>query len=309
VKSPGGSVFVFAGTEDHLYRLVDTTWNQVSRTSPAYTNIANSHWEFALFEDLLVASNGIDTMQGFVVGTDSQFSDLGTNSPITHFVGFTSWGHLIAARTSTNGVEVYWSPFNNPGGDWNDLTTGSDFETLKSGGEITKVVSNETPLIFSERAIHRLSFLGQSGFSPDLIEEQHGCTAPGSVATVGQLSIYLSEDGLYATTGQGPSDPIGYESVNEWLLKDAKSGSYNRMSAVIDPRRLIYYLAYVGQEAQNDIPNRILLYNLVARRFAVVEQNVEWLANLMTPAYTMEQISSLITTNLDSLTVSLDDRQ
>src|SRR5688572_12027694 len=71
---------VFAATETKIYQLDNTTltWTDVSQGGGAYAALsANENWQFAQFNNFVIAVQGNEDPQVFDLSTDTEFSDLG----------------------------------------------------------------------------------------------------------------------------------------------------------------------------------------------------------------------------------------
>lgn len=303
-----GGAYTFAGTATALYRFVSLSFTDVS-TVGGYATTEGETWEFAVYQDLLVAMNFTDDTQVLTLGAGSTFVDLSATAPkartaaaVKHFLVF---GNVNDG--ALNPQRVKWGPIGDPSGDYTPSpTTQADFQDLATGGAVKKIVGGEVGTIFCERAIWRMTYVGgQAIFQFDEIVPNRGCAAARSVANVGAAIFFLAEDGLFLLDGANLT-PIGAEKIDRTLLADLDAGQFARMSAAIDPANKLYMLAYTGAGSAGGIPNRILLYNWAIGRFAIVEASTEMIAQMLTVSTTLEQLDAYGT--LDSLPASLDSR-
>lgn len=307
------SVFTFAGDAGKLYRLSNATWSDVSQMG-GYSTGADEVWNFVEFgraDRLVIATNFTDVPQKWVLGTSSAFADLSATAPKARYMGvvgdFLVVGNVDDSTDGNVPSRVAWGPINNPEGVWTpSQTTQADFQDLKAGGEITGVVGGEYGSILCRTAVYRMTYVGVPLiFRFDEVSRNTGCVAPGSVASHGAITIFLSEDGFVLFDGQQLA-PIGANKVDSWFDEYVSGGGYGRISATMDPARKLYLCAFPADG--QDSPSRILIYNWELNRWAWCEQDCEVLARLLSPGYTLEQLAN-ISASIDALPASLDSRQ
>src|SRR5262249_24344625 len=81
------SVRLFSGDGAKLYKFDGVNWSDVSRLSGgAYTVPATAMWRFTQFGDLLIAVNGVDAPQKFVMSSGANFTALGGTPPLARYV-------------------------------------------------------------------------------------------------------------------------------------------------------------------------------------------------------------------------------
>jgi hypothetical protein len=313
-KDNAGIGHSFAGTEAALWQLQsDGAWSDVTDTGGAYATAAGEGWRFAAFGTLMVAANLSDPLQCFDMGAAATFSALGTNAPKARYAAVVR-DFLVVGYTDdpVDGVRrsrVRWSPIANPAGDWAvSATTQADFQDLASGDAVAGLVGGEFGIVLMERTLYRMSYAGPPViFQFDEIAPGRGCAAPGSIATDGRLTIFLSEDGFYSTDGQSVA-PIGAGKLDRWFSGDVDPGAYGRMSALMDPTRQLYILAYRSAAAESAANDSLLIYSWVAQRWTVVRTPTEVLCSMLSASLDLEDLDA-IAASVDALPASLDSRQ
>jgi hypothetical protein len=312
-KDNDGIGYSFAGTAAGLYSLQsDGTWDDVS-ISGGYTTGTDDFWRFTAFGTLLIATNFADPIQYYDMGTSALFADLGTNAPQARYLAVVR-DFLVVGYTE-DGVDgvvrnrVRWSPIANPAGNWAiSATTQADFQDVATGGGVVGLVGGEFGIVLMEGALYRMTYAGPPVvFQFDEIAPSRGCAAPGSVATDGRLTIFLSEDGFYSTNGQDVQ-PIGAGKLDRWFANDVDPGAYAQMSALMDPTRQIYILAYRSADATTAANDSLLLYNWVAQRWTVARAMTETLCSMLSASLDLEDLDD-ISASIDTLPASLDSRQ
>lgn len=313
-KDNDGIGYSFAGSAAAIESLQsDGTWDDVTNTGGAYTTGADDRWRFALFGTLMVATNFADPIQKFEMGADTEFDDLGTNAPKAKFAAVVR-DFLVVGYTE-DGVDgvvrnrVRWSPIANPDGNWDlSATTQADFQDVATGGGVMGLSGGEFGIVLMEGALYRMSYAGPPVvFQFDEIAPSRGCAASGSIATDGRLTIFLSEDGFYSTDG-AQVQPIGAGKVDRWFAEDADPGAYGQMSALMDPTRQLYILAYRSASATTALNDSLMLYNWVSQRWTNVRAVTETLCSMLSASLTLEDLDD-VSASLDDLPASLDSRQ
>ena len=311
--SNSGAAFAFAGDPTKLYRLTGLTYSDVSRTSGgAYTISGTNKWEFGIFRNRMIATNLDDDVQIFTMGTDSNFRAMGTNCPKAKF--FAVWrdfpvlGHTDDSTDGEVAFRIWWGPPGNPEGNWTpNVDTRVGRRTLERAHQVMGLVSGDRGLVITKKSIYVATFVGGSViWQLDETIKDKGCVASGSIASDLRRTFFLAEDGWYVTDGFEITN-IGHLKFNEFFLRDAKSDSYEYMRAMVDPERTLLLVAYVAQDADSTIPNRIMAYDWEQQRVTFIDETVEEFLQSLQPGQTLEQISALFT-DLEAITPSLDSR-
>ena len=307
------AVSTFAGDAGKLYRQSNATWSDVSKAG-GYNTGTDERWNFVEFGRagrLIIATNFTDAPQKWILGTSSAFADLSGTAPKARYLGvvgdFLVFGNVYDTTDGAVPSRVAWGPIGNPEGAWTpSVTTQADFQDLASGGDITGVVGGEYGSILCRSAVHRMTYVGTPTiFRFDEVSRNTGCVAPGSVATYGRITIFLSEDGFVLFDGQQLL-PIGANKVDQWFTDYANPGGFARISATMDPDRKLYLCAFPSEGQDN--PQTILVYNWELNRWSYVQQSCEALVRLLSPGYTLEQLTDL-SSSLEALPASLDSRE
>ncbi len=115
--------------------------------------------------------------------------------------------------------------------------TQSDYQDIPDGGDITGITGGEFGIVFLEKAIVRMSYIGSPLFFQfDTISRNIGCIEGGSIAQYGGISYFLSDDGFYSCDGQNVVG-IGAEKVDRYFFNNANIGDIDTSSAAVDPER------------------------------------------------------------------------
>jgi hypothetical protein len=316
------SVYIFAGDANDLYLLKvgSAAWSKVSKVAGGYSTPSDAQWHFEYFNGRVIATNGVDPIQSFTVGSSTAFADLAAAAPKAKYLATTK-GFLIAANTndSVNGAcpqRVWWPALNDPtnwptpGG-----VTAAEFQSsyndlFGTGGFIQGIagnLGNADAAIFQEHMLWRATYSGPpSTFEFFPAAGMRGCSAPGSIIALNGIVYYLGEDGFYAFDG-AQSDPIGANKVDKTFWADVDPVYLLRMSSGIDPINRQVWWSYCGQ-GNGGVPNRLLVYQWQLRQWGIVEITVQFIARLLSIGYTLDQLYTVLGYTIDNLPAPLDSR-
>jgi hypothetical protein len=308
-------VYLFAGDVSKLYKIDTTTWGDVSVVG-GYTCASDSNWNFAQWGEQILATQIGDPIQTFTIGASSAFSELAASAPQARYIAvvrdFVVAGNTSDASDGAVPFRVRWSAIGDPT-DWTvSATTQSDFQDLNSAnGWVTGIVGGEYGVIFQERAITRMTYVGSpSVFQFDEIEAGYGTNAPGSICRIGTMTAYLGEDGFYMFDG-ARSTPISHNMVSKTFYNDLDQAYLHRISSVVDPINQVIFWAYPGASNVAGNPNKIIMFNYAQssqKRWATSDITLEMIARLALPtSYTLDTLDT-VSSSLDALEFSLDSR-
>lgn len=309
-----GSSVNFAGDATKLYKMASAAWSNVSK-SGGYNLGADQRWYFTQFGNQLIATNLGDNIQSFTIGTSSAFADLSSSAPKARYIS--NLRNFVAVANTFDSVDgnvphrVRWSGIGAPTSWTVSATTQSDFQDLNASyGWCTQIVGGEYGVVFQERAITRMTYVGSPViFQFDVVEQNKGTQAPGSVIKVGNMTAYLGIDGFYLFDGT-QSIPIGVNKVDKFFFSDVDNNYLYNISAAVDYTNHIIAWAYPGSGNTAGRCNKILFYNYAPdaqKRWSFAEVDTEFLYSSLAEGYTLDQLDT-ISSNLDLLPFSLDSR-
>lgn len=310
-----GVISTFAGDSTKLYKLIVGEFEDVSRLA-GYGPLTDTKWEFAKFGNNVITTNYLDDVQVFDLANSSKFEDLGGSPPRAKHIAivgdFVVLANLTESFLTPSGVVnngLQWCGINDIETWTPDPATQADGQILENGegGAIQGIAGNSNyGIIIQERAIQRMNYVGSPAvFSFELLEKNHGSSLPNSIIGVGRDVFYISDDGFYRFNGI-QSIPIGKDRINQYFFNDFNTLYKDKMSVSIDPANTLVMWAYTSNDSPTEgNPNKILIYNWVSDRFALVEMELEILFQALTSGYTLEELDT-ISDNLDTLPFSLD---
>jgi len=307
-RNPDGTTSIFAGSETNLYKLdsTDMTLDDVSGATYATPN--GQRWRFTQFGHRLIAANGNSKLQGWLLGTSTAWADLDTDAPRSRYVTVVR-DFVVSGYDSDSGYSyrVQWSALNDETNWTPSATTQADYQDIPDGGSVVGVTGGEFGLIFMDRSIHRMSYVGSPlVFQFDNISRNLGCYEANSIIQYQGVSFFLSDDGFYACDGQNII-PIGNEKVNRYFFNDVDEVFLPNMSAAIDPFRNLVIWSYASKGQGGNV-NRLLIYNFETKKWSSGSTDVDRVADASTPSVTLEGLDAF-STSIDALPTSLDSRQ
>ena len=299
------STIVFGAGATKLFKFdsADASLDDVSKLSGGSPGSysTTTFWDFTQFGNVVIAANGQNKLQAWVTGISTNFDDLSAAAPTASYVTVVR-DFVVAAKDATYPNRVFWSDINDET-DWTPGTTSqSDTQDIADGGNIQGLTGGEFGLVFLERSIVRMTYIGSPLFFQfDTISRNLGCYEPRSIVQYGQMSYFLSDDGFYACDGQNVV-PIGSEKVDRFFFKDADPSSFDKMSAAIDPINSLVIWEY--QNTFNK--SSLLIYNWQTKKWSRASTTANYIATAASASVTLEGLDAFGT--IDSLATSLDSR-
>jgi len=234
------------------------------------------------------------------------FDNLAADAPEARYVtvirDFVVSGYINSATVYPSRVQ--WSALGDESSWTNSATTQADFQDIPDGGSVVGITGGEFGLVFMDRSIHRMSYVGSPlVFQFDNISRNLGCFEANSIVQYGGTSFFLSDDGFYACDGQQVI-PIGNEKVNRYFFDDADQGILDKMSAAVDPTRKLVIWAYASNDSAT--ADKLLIYNYQTNKWTSGTTDVDRVATSSTPTVTLEGLDTF--GNLDTISTSFDSR-
>lgn len=299
----------FAGTSTKLYKLSGSVWDDVSKAGD-YSTSSGNFWRFAAFGERIIATNYTNAVQSYIVGTSTDFADLGGSPPKARDVAIIN-EFVVLANTEESGTayprRVRWSGINNPTSWTASAATQSDFQDLLGDGGINQRILGfqQYGLIFQERAIWRMNYQGSPlVFSFEIVENARGTRFPNSVVADGSAVYYLAQDGFYVFDG-AKSVPIGEGKVDEFVLNDINLSFVERVIAAVDPSRQIICWLYQSVDS-GTVPNKLVVFHKPTGRWTLIEQNAYYIWSALSQPVSIDALDAIYPSGLDSIPISLD---
>jgi hypothetical protein len=303
-KTTAGATIVFAGGSTKLFKLdsADLSLDNVSK-SGNYTTPTDQRWKFTQFGNVIIAANGFDKLQGFNLNSSSLFANLAADAPEARYVTVVR-DFVVSGYQSSYPNRVQWSALGDESSWTASATTQADFQDIPDGGSVVGVTGGEYGLVFMDRSIHRMSYVGSPlVFQFDNISRNLGCYEANSIIQYGGTSFFLGDDGFYACDGQNVV-PIGNEKVNRFFFDNVDEGTLYLMSAAVDPTKKLIIWAYASNSSAT--ADSLLIYNYQTQRWTSGTTTVDRIASTSTPAVTLEGMDTYGT--LETILTSFDSR-
>jgi len=307
-RNPDGTTAIFAGSTTNLYKLDSTDLTLDDVSGATYATPVGQRWRFTQFGHRLIAANGNARIQGWLLGTSTAWADLAADAPRARYVTVVR-DFVVSGYNSDSGFSyrVQWAALNDETNWTPSATTQADFQDIPDGGSVVGVTGGEFGLIFMDRSIHRMSYVGSPlVFQFDNIARNLGCYEANSIIQYQGVSFFLSDDGFYACDGQNII-PIGNEKVNRFFYSDVDEVFLSNMSAAIDPFRNLVIWSYASKGQGGNV-DKLLIYNFETKKWSSGTTDVDRVADASTPSVTLEGLDAF-STSIDALPTSLDSRQ
>ncbi len=288
---------VFAATIDRIYQLdnTDLTWTDVSQGGSAYTAIsANENWQFAQFNNLVIAVQGNEDPQVFDLTSSTAFADLAGTPPKARYISIIN-RFVVLSGLLDNPYRVQWSGLNDTT-NWTAGTGLSDFQDLPDGGIVRGVVGGEFGIIIQDGTMRRMIFSPGSDviFQIDRIAKDTGALAPYSIVNAGERVFFLSPRGFIMTDSSGSITPIGKERVDRTFLSTYDSTNLGLLIGAADPGSNLVMWSYKSADGgDNGLFDKLICYDWALQRWSIVNMSGEYLAALARPGQTLEGLDTI----------------
>jgi hypothetical protein len=304
-KTPANTTKLFAAGSTKIYDVSGVgVLTDVSKSGGYTPNGNNDRFRFTQFGNVIIGTNNNDPMQAYTLGTSTAFADLAASAPVCKYLTVVRDFVVTAFTTESSTVypaRVRWSGINAETSWGSSQTTQADYQDIPDGGQIVGIRGGEFGLVFLEKGISRMSYVGTPFiFQFDNISRGKGCIAAGSIAQTQGVSFFLSDDGFYMCDGQQVL-PIGAEKVDRWFFANADESGFDSMSAAVDPVRKLIIWNFKTTFAQR----QLIIYNFKTQKWTYGNAGADYISDASTSATTLEGLDS-ISASIDALPVSLD---
>ena len=287
-----------------------TTTNFIGGTP--LTGSSTDYITFTQFGNYVIASNGIDAPQYYLMGTSSVFANLSaikTSGTVPTFkVSGVVRDFLVTGNDLTAANKIQWSGINDIA-TWEAGTKQSDSQDLPgSGGQITHITSGEISYVFRQNSIIRMDYVGGATvFRLSMISPNRGAVLGRTVCQDNRRVFFYADDGFFEINGDTVK-AIGAEKVNRFFDIDLNKAYSDRIVATTDPfNQLAIWLYPSSNDTANTtgICDKVLIYNYATEKWSSANASASTIFSQFVGAYTVE-LMDIISENLDNINISLD---
>ena len=307
----------FRDNSNTVYNFVATRTNLYQLTSGAFTSrkasLTGGHtdfWTFTQFGEYIIASNGVDAVQYYLMGSSTNFANLtaiqtaGT-APVFRVSGVVR-DFLVAGNIVNATNRIQWSGIN-------DITCWSgkqsDLQDLPgSGGRVVAITSGEVGYVFRQNQIIRMDYVGGSVvFRLSVISPNRGAVYGRTVCQDNRQIFFYADDGFYQINGDQIM-PIGVEKVNRYFDLNLNKAYSDRICAAVDPfNQLAMWLFPSTANTTNTtgICDKIIIYNYATKKWSLADASASTIFSQFVGAYTVE-LMDILSQNLENINAALD---
>ena len=308
-RDNSNTVFNFVATNSDIHQLASGTFT--SRKS-GLTGGNTDYFTFTQFGNYIIASNGVDAPQYYLMGTSTNFANLSTIATSGTVPVFKCSGVIRDFLVTGNHVGasniIQWSGINDIT-TWAAGTKQSDLQDLPgSGGQITHITSGEISYIFRQNQIIRMDYVGGATvFRLSVISPNRGAVYGRTVCQDNRRVFFYADDGFFEINGDQVIS-IGAEKVNRFFDTDLNKAFSDRICAAVDPfNQLALWLYPSASDTANTtgICDKVLIYNYATQKWSTAEASASTIFSQFVGAYTVE-LMDIISGNLDQINIALD---
>ena len=308
-RDNSNTVFNFVATNTDIYQLDGGTFT--SRKG-SLTGTNTDFWTFTQFGNYVIASNGVDAPQYYLMGTSTNFANLSaiaTSGTVPVFrVSGVVRDFLVTGNHSTASNKIQWSGINDIT-TWAAGTKQSDSQELPgSGGEIVHITSGEIAYVFRQNQIIRMDYVGGATvFRLSVISPNRGAVYGRTVCQDNRRVFFYADDGFFEVNGDQVIS-IGAEKVNRFFDLDLNKAFSDRICAAVDPfNQLALWLYPSKSNTANTtgICDKIIIYNYATQKWSTADASASTIFSQFVGAYTVE-LMDIISENLDNINIALD---
>ena len=300
------TVYNFVATNSNIYQLDSGTFT--SRKS-GLTGTNTDFWTFTQFGNYVIASNGVDTPQYYLMGTSTNFANLSAiatdgTPPLFRMSGVVR-DFLVTGNISGATNRIQWSGINDIT-TWTEGSKQADYQDLPgSGGRVVAITSGEVGYVFRQNQIIRMDYVGGATvFRLSVISPNRGAVYGHTVCQDNRRVFFYADDGFFQIDGDNVI-AIGAEKVNRFFENNLNKAFSDRIVAAVDPFNQLALWLYPSANNTTGICDRILIYNYATQKWSLAEANASVIFSQFVGAYTVE-LMDIISQNLDDINIALD---
>ena len=306
-RDNSNTVYNFVATRTNIYQLASGAFT--SRKA-SLTGAADDFWTFTQFGEYVIASNGVDAPQYYLMGTSTNFANLSAIQSAGTVPTFRVSGvvrdFLVVGNITNATNRIQWSGIN-------DITVWSgkqsDSQDLPgSGGQVVAITSGEVGYVFRQNQIIRMDYVGGATvFRLSVISPNRGAVFGRTVCQDNRQIFFYADDGFYQINGDQIM-PIGVEKVNRYFDLNLNKAYADRICAAVDPfNQLAMWLFPSTANTTNTtgICDKIIIYNYATKKWSLADASASTIFSQFVGAFTVE-LMDIISENLENISAALD---
>lgn len=269
---------------------------------------SDQFWEFAQWGNKVIAVSGPNNTPQIITMGNTSFTDLSGTPPAAHHIAvvrnFVVMGNIKEGGTAYRN-RIRWSGINDETIWTTNKLKQADYQDLLSGGKIQAIRGGEYGVIFMERSIWVMDYIGPPQiFKLDETLPGVGTPAPNSVVQSGDTCYLLSQTGFIAVQNGRALQEIGANKINKWFFDTVDLEYINRVVGVWDRERRILIWIFPSSSTAG-LPNNGVIFSLETGKWSRFEDELEWVFQGLGESYTLEGLDA-VNTSIDALPYSLD---
>ena len=306
-RDNSNTVYNFVATRTNIYQLASGAFT--SRKA-SLSGAADDFWTFTQFGEYIIASNGVDAPQYYLMGTSTNFANLSAIQTAGTVPTFRVSGvvrdFLVTGNITNATNRIQWSGIN-------DITVWSgkqsDSQDLPgSGGQVVAITSGEVGYVFRQNQIIRMDYVGGATvFRLSVISPNRGAVFGRTVCQDNRQIFFYADDGFYQINGDQIM-PIGVEKVNRYFDLNLNKAYADRICAAVDPfNQLAMWLFPSTANTSNTtgICDKIIIYNYATKKWSLADASASTIFSQFVGAFTVE-LMDIISENLENINAALD---
>ena len=308
-RDGSNNVYNFVSNKTNIYQLDGGTFT--SRKG-SLTGGNTDFFTFTQFGNYIIASNGVDAPQYYLMGTSTNFANLSaiaTSGTVPTFrVSGVIRNFLVTGSQPTFINRVQWTGIDDIL-TWELGKKQADYQDIPgAGGKIVAITSGEIGYVFRQNQIVRMDYIGgQTVFRFSVISSNRGAVYGQTVTQTDRRVFFYADDGFFEINGDALK-AIGAEKVNRFFDSDLNKAYTDRIVAAVDPFNNLALWLYPSVSNANNttgICDKVLIYNYVTEKWSTANANASTIFTQFVGAYTVE-LMDIISTNLDNINIALD---
>ncbi len=311
-KTDAGVLETFAGTATKLYRFAGGAWTDVTRTSGGdYAVPSEQFWRFAALGDDIIATNYVDDMQVFTVGTSTNFAALTGTPPrcrdMAVIANFLVTINIVDPVDGDKAARVRWSGLANATSWTVSATTQADFQDILSQtGEGRRIIPfRDYGLLLFDNEIWRMRYVGPPAiFQIEKVSDTVGCQYPASAVEHNGVLYFLNSNGFQAFDGARVL-PIGDGKIDDYFKSVRDINDAWQIVGAINPEKNMVVWSYGSASNSLIHPDKMIAYHYPTGRWCQGDVPSQYILNGFTTAVSVDALDGFYS-SIDDIPFSLD---